>query len=147
PLLKAEPDNLDLRQRLAATYYRLGLAAADPGKAKGAFAECLKIRRELARIDPRDTQGGVELAIAVARAGEGEEAEGVAKRLLDQAGKDRQVLFQVACTFGILAGGGDRGRVARARDSAFQVLRDLIKAGWKDRAGLETDPDLEAVRT
>jgi tetratricopeptide (TPR) repeat protein len=146
-LLKEDPDSLDLRQRLAATHYRLGLAATDPKKGKAAYAECLKLRKELAEIDPKDTQAGTEVAGALARAGESAEAERVAASLLRQAGKDRQVLFQVACALSIVSGTTtDRQRADRCRDQAFQVLRDLVKAGWKDRAGLETDADLDAIR-
>jgi tetratricopeptide (TPR) repeat protein len=146
-LLKEEPDSLDLRQRLAAAHYRLGMTAAGPDRAKEAYAECLKVREELARIDPKDTQSGVELALALARAGKGPDAERMADALLKQAGKDRQVLFQVACTYSVMSGtAADRETAERRRDQAFQALRDLIKAGWKDRAGLETDPDFDAIR-
>jgi hypothetical protein len=78
--------------------------------------------------------------------GEDFEAERVARRLLGQAGSDRQVLFQVACTFAILASGADAEHAARSRELAFGTLRDLLKAGWKDRGGLETDPDFDPIR-
>lgn len=146
-LLKAEPDSLDLRQRLSAAYYPIGVTATDPQKAKDAFAECLRLRRELARIDPKDTQSGVELALALARVGDSAEAERVVTGLLKQAGMDRQVLFQVACTYSVLAGkSADRKVADRYRNDAFQVLRDVIVAGWRDPGGLETDPDFDAIR-
>jgi tetratricopeptide (TPR) repeat protein len=146
-LLKEDPDSLDLRERLAATYYRLGLSAADPGKAKEAYAECLKVRKELAAIDPKDTLAGVQLALALARAGETGEAEKIVGRLLKQAGKDRQVLFQVACTLSIASGVTADKEAARGyRDRAFQVLSDLVKAGWTDRGGLESDLDFDFIR-
>jgi tetratricopeptide (TPR) repeat protein len=146
-LRKEEPDSLDLRQRLGATHYRLGMAFTDPKRAKEAFADCLKVRKELAAIDPQDTLAGVELALALARAGETVEAEKVAGRLLGQAGTDRQVLFQVACTLSIASGvTADKEAAGRYRDRAFQVLRDLVKAGWTDRGGLESDPDFDFVR-
>jgi tetratricopeptide (TPR) repeat protein len=147
PLLKEEPDNLDLRQRVAATHYRIGVVAPEPEKAKEAYAECLKLRRELAKIDPRDTQSGVELALALARSGMDADAERAVAALLKQAANDRQVLFQVACTLSVIAGtSADKATAARCRDQAFDVLRDLIKAGWKDRAGIESDPDFDAIR-
>jgi hypothetical protein len=46
-----------------------------------------------------------------------------------------------------LTGGDGNDTIAdRCRDRAFGVLGELVKAGWKDRVALETDPDLEAVR-
>jgi hypothetical protein len=57
------------------------------------------------------------------------------------------VLFQVACTFAILAGGADRERAARSREFAFQVLRDLLKVGWKDRTGLREKVLLSEIRS
>jgi tetratricopeptide (TPR) repeat protein len=146
-LLKEEPGSLDLRERLGATHYRLGMSAADPGKAKEAYAECLKIRRELASIDPQDTLAGVEVALALARVGKPDEAEKAVGSLLKQAGKDRQVLLQVACALSILSGTtADKETAGRYRDQAFQALRDLVKAGWTDRGGLESDPDFDFIR-
>ena len=146
-LLKAEPDSLDLRQRLSAAYYRIGVTATEPQKAKDAFAECLRLRQELAKIDPKDTQSGVELALALARVGDSAEAERVVAALLKQAGMDRQVLFQVACTYSVLAGKSrDLKAADRYRNEAFQVLRDVVAAGWRDPGGLETDPDFDAIR-
>jgi tetratricopeptide (TPR) repeat protein len=145
--LKDDPDNLDLRQRLAATHYRIGLSAADPKRARKAFADCLQIREELAKIDPKDTQSGVELALALARAGKDAEAERAVAALLKQAATDRQVLFQVACALSVLASVTTNPETAkRSRDQAFEVLRDLIQDGWKDRGGLETDPDFDPIR-
>ena len=71
----------------------------------------------------------------------------MAAALLKQAGTDRQVLFQVACTYSVLAGNpADRRTAGRYRDEAFQVLRDVIIAGWRDPGGLDTDPDFDAIR-
>ncbi len=145
--LKEAPDSLDLRQRLAATHYRLGFTAADPGKAQEAYAECLKLRQELAKIDPKDTQAGVELGLALARTGKVAEAEKVVDAMVAQAGKDPQTLFQAACALSVLAGtSAERADADRCRDRAFGVLRDLRKAGWKDRRALEQDLDFDAIR-
>jgi hypothetical protein len=123
------------------------MTAIDPAKAKDAFAECLQLRRELARIDPKDAQNGVEYALALARAGELAEAERVAQALLKQAGMDRQVLFQVACTYSVLSGStADKAVADRYRNEAFQIINDLIVAGWKDPGGLDSDPDFDAIR-
>jgi hypothetical protein len=123
------------------------MAFSDPKQSKDAFADCLKVRRELAAIDPQDTWAGVELALALAHAGETAEAEKVAGRLLQQAGTDRLVLDNVACTLSIVSSvTTDQGTAGRCRDQAFGVLRDLVKAGWKDRGALEADWDFDFLR-
>ena len=66
-------------------------------------------------------------------------------RVAEQAGADRQVLFQTACGLSILAAGPGR-TAATCLDRAFEVLTRLVDGGWQDRAALETDPDLDAVR-
>jgi len=157
-VLKADPDNLDLRQRVAATHYRLGViagerpgvglvagAAADVAPRPHHYAECLRLREELAKIDTKDTQGQVELLLAQARMGETANADRTAKGLLRQAGTDPQVLFQTACGLSIL-GNGSGDPAKQWLDQAFEVLGKLVERGWKDRIALETDPDLDAVR-
>jgi hypothetical protein len=157
-LLKGEPDNLDLRRRVAMLHYRLGVVASDRSFAAtlaGAaydialrqwhLAKCLAIRESLASIDPTDTQGQVELMLILARVGRIQDAEKIADGLLRKGAKERQILFQTACGFAI-AGTWPGEGAGRYRDRAFEILNSLTKAGWNDRFGLETDPDLEGVR-
>jgi eukaryotic-like serine/threonine-protein kinase len=158
-VLKDDPDNLDLRQRVAASHYRLGIAAderppvalvagaaADFAPRAYHFAECLRLREELAKIDPKDTQSAVELLLALARVGRTADVEKLAADLLQQAGTDRQVLFQTACGLAIIGRGSDEASV-RCRDEAFRVMGMLIESGWKDRVALQTDPDFAGVRS
>src|SRR5262249_12507004 len=100
-----------------------------------------------AQLAPRDMQSGVEVALALARAGKDADAEAMAASLLRQAGKDRQVLFQVACTLSVVSGvTADRETARRCREQAFGVLHELVRAGWKDRGGIEADPGFDAIR-
>jgi hypothetical protein len=146
-LLKAEPDSLDLRQRIAAVHYRLGVVADDPAKAAEAFAECLRLREMLAKIDPNDVQPRIELMLALGRVGRAPEAEKLAEGLLTLKERSPQTVFQVACGLSVAAGGANDPVVAaRCRDRAFAVLEDLLKTGWKDRGSLQLDPDLAALR-
>jgi tetratricopeptide (TPR) repeat protein len=139
---KADPDDLSARRDLAAVHYRFGVvstrfgAGLTPLIAAAHFAECLRLRQGLAEIDPADTQGQMELMLALARCGRADEAIAVADKLLEKAGDDRRILLQVACGLSV-AGAGDR---------AFAVLKTLVERGWKDRVTLETEPDLEAAR-
>ncbi|HEX3149981.1 MAG TPA: serine/threonine-protein kinase [Gemmataceae bacterium] len=156
--LADNPQNLDIRQRLAATYYRLGLvagqrhgiaalagAAIEIAPQARYYAECLKMREELAKIDKTDMQGQVEVLLSYARVGRIDDVDETAKNILKQAGTDPQSLFQTACGLSIV-GGGTADAAVRCRDQAFEVLDKLIHHGWEDRFGLNTDPDLDAVR-
>jgi serine/threonine protein kinase/tetratricopeptide (TPR) repeat protein len=157
-VLADDPDNLDVRQRLAASHYRLGLTGGPRpgvGPLAGAvaevapviihFTESLRLREGLARIDPTDTQGQVEVLLAYARLGRAADADETVGRLLRQAGDDRQVLFQTACGLSIRA--NEAGPAAgKCLDRAFEVLTKLVDVGWQDRAALQSDPDLDAVR-
>jgi serine/threonine protein kinase len=153
--LLREPDSLDLQQRVAATHYRLGITAPQncglaplTGGASAVvhFPICLNMRENLAKIDPRDTQGQVEVLLAYARLDRVENVERTAALLLERAGADPQSLFQTVCGFGICAGGNTE-LAHRCRDRAIEVMQKLLESGWKDSVALETDPDLEAIRT
>ena len=69
PLLKADPRNLDLMERVAATHFRLGITAPTPEKAREAYLESLKIREELAKIDSQDLHATIQLAEVLGKLG------------------------------------------------------------------------------
>ena len=85
------------------------------------------------------------MLLTYARLGRSKDADETVARLLKQAGADRQVLFQTACGLSILAAGPGEA-AGECLDRAFEVLTKLVDGGWQDRAALETDPDLDAVR-
>jgi tetratricopeptide (TPR) repeat protein len=158
-LLKDDPDNLDYRQRAAATHYRLGMtagrrsdvamlmgAAADLAPRAAHFESSLKMRDSLASIDSADAERQVELLLSQARLGRIDDAKITADRLLKQAPTDRQVLFQTACGLAIIGSGTDE-TAKRYRDEAFKVLTSLMDNGWKDPVALETDPDFDGIRS
>jgi tetratricopeptide (TPR) repeat protein len=154
--LAKTPDSLDLRQRVAAMHYRLAIAAekrADAALAAGGLAAaglsvkhhaaCYEMRVDLAKIDPKDTQGQIELLLAEARTGRLDDAERTAKRLIDL--KEGYVLFQVVCGLSVAS---ERAgpNAENFRTQAFQVLGKMIDNGWNDRGSLLHDPDLDAIR-
>jgi tetratricopeptide (TPR) repeat protein len=152
-LVQADPGGYGARRDLSAAQYRLGVTAGrlpdPPGGASVAarqFDECLKLRVELAKIDPKDTQAQFEAMLILARVGRQAEAEKSALALVAQASGDPRVLFQAACGLALAVVGPDQAASDRCRERALQVLGDLLKNGWKDRVTLETDPDLEPVR-
>ena len=156
-MLTEQPENLDTRQRVGSSHYRLGITSGQQSAAAFAagtigdlahrmkhYSESLKLRMELAETDPKDAQTQVELLLSHARLGHAKQVERIAERLLEQAGRDRQVLFQVACAYAILADGPDDAD--GFRNQAFFVLRKLSEIGWKDPVALETDPDMDSIR-
>jgi len=140
-----------LQYRVAVTIGRLAdalpLTPATALKAirDAQFAECLKLRTELAAIDKKDTRGQIDVLVVLGRLGRSVDAERVAVGLLAQAPNDRRILFQTACGLA-MAGSGTGPAAERCRTQAFKVLEALVAHSWKDRVGLETDPDLDAVR-
>jgi serine/threonine-protein kinase len=154
---KADPDDLNAKAEVSAMAYRMGFVAdrlADRAPVGGAalrqaatayYEECLAVRRDLAKADPRDTRGQINVMVALARLGKAAEVETIAAALRKQAGADRRVLFQTACGLAVAAGGTGPD-ADRCREQAFEVLGKLVDQGWKDRVALETDPDLDAVR-
>ena len=156
--VKADPDDLAARRQLSTLQYRVAVsvgriadtlppfsAAVHRAMSGAEFAECLKLRAELAAIDKKDTRGQIDLLVVLGRLGRSAEVEQVASGLLSQAPNDRRVLFQTAC--GLALASMDIGPTGdRCRAQALRVLSGLVDKGWKDRVTLETDPDLDAIR-
>jgi len=145
-LLRLDPDSLPVRRALGHTFYRLGDVATDPKEAKAHFADSLKLRADIAKIDAKDTQAQFELLTALGRVGKAADAEKLADQLKALAPRDPRVLFQVACGLSVAAGGAAGADADRLRGKALDALTALAAAGWKDRSALELDPDLAAVR-
>ncbi len=154
--LARDPENLPIQYAVAALHYRLGYAerkrsgfAAVRGVYGSAnhFAECLRMRTALAKIDPTDVPTKMYLMLALARVGKVAEVEAIAKELLEAKVVDQPTKFQVVCGLAVASGSASDAKVAtRCRDKAFVVLADLVR-DWKARGQLEIDPDLESLRS
>src|SRR5262249_9713735 len=101
--LKDNPGGLDLQQRVAATYFRLGLTAATREKARGAQQESLKIREELAKIDPQDQRCSVELAESLGQLGEARRVANLARRMRTSGTNDRGLRLAMVGALGYAA--------------------------------------------
>ncbi len=110
------------------------------------FERSCKLREELAKIDPDDMQAKIEWAVALARCGRAKEAEEQAQMLVDKGERDPRLLFQAACTFALASDTDDPEIKSRCHKRALEVLDKLIAAGWKDRAALRDDPDLDPLQ-
>ncbi len=65
--------------------------------------------------------------------------------MMEQAGEDRQVLFQIACGLAILSGLKHESAL-NCRERCFQALDKLIDLGWRDSSAFDWDPDLDPIR-
>jgi len=147
----ADPASLETRAVLAETLYYEATCAFHAGDASGAAAgyrRCLEIRRALV-TEPAAKMPKVDLMLALARCGEHAEAAKIAEALLATPPKDENLYFQTACGYALAAGAaaGDAALVQRYTAAALDCLRKGRERGWADVVSLETDPDLEPIRT
>jgi eukaryotic-like serine/threonine-protein kinase len=151
-LAAGNPDSVPARRNLALSHYRLGTACLRLGEgpaAEGHYRQCLKLRQEVARQDPRHAYNQIDLMVILARCGRPAEAAGRAEKLRARAPQDPAVLFQVACTYALCAGAaGEKDAAGRERYAglALEALGRAVACGYRDVVALRHDPDLDPVR-
>jgi predicted Zn-dependent protease len=133
----------------ALTHERLGVLArlqkADD-EAKKRFQESLKIREELAKLEPNNLSWLGAYAVALARAGRSTDAINSAQMLFDRK-PGAELLLQVArCRALCAAAETDSTRKAELITKSLAALQAAVSAGWKDSSTIETDPDLIVLR-
>ncbi len=148
----AGPDDVLAAQRLLGqAYYRRATAALRRGDVTASahdYAECLRQWELFARERPGVASAENALMLARARCGQHEKAAERAAVLQRTAGKNVRVLFQAACGYALCsaAAGQETAPGKEYRAKALGVLREMIAAGYRDRAELERDPDLDPIR-
>ena len=97
----------------------------------------------------------IDLMLARARCGKYQEAAKIAEKLISAPPLDARVYFFAACGFSLCAGAlAEEPATPEAKalaksytESAFKSLRLALAAGWKNLVDVQTDPDLDAVRS
>lgn len=125
--------------------------ALHSGDAQGAAAgyrRCLEIRKKLA-TEPAAKMPRVDLMLALARCGDHAEAAKIADALIAIPPTDEHMYFQVACGYALCAAAASNDATLKRRytASALDSLRKDKEKGWTDVVTLETDPDLEPIRS
>src|SRR5262249_26292141 len=114
--------------------------------AKALYRECLDIRRALPQ-GPDDKIQQINLAVALARCGEHEEAVGISRRLLADSQHSAEIAIEVACALALCAGAtADPALKSRYTEETYAAIRDGCAQGWKDFERFRVDPDLDPVR-
>ena len=88
------------------------------------------------KLNPHDTRAIYFAAQNLYRVGEKEKAVALAERAMQEGSTEPVVLYNLACFY---VGMGDNLR-------ALELLENAVKLGWGDRAWMENDSDLTALR-
>ncbi|MFM7844143.1 MAG: hypothetical protein ACKPEY_07940, partial [Planctomycetota bacterium] len=147
-LAAADATNIDRQGSLALSHYRLGVLAQVSGDAEGSAAAlkaCLTIRRKNVAVDASHQSRLMELMLVLARVGETDEAEEMAKGHMENSGDDREVLVNVARAFSQCSSQPtlpDQARREFFVRQAIEALKMAVKHGYRDRMAVQTEPDL-----
>ncbi len=147
----ADPSDFENKHILAETLYYEATCALHLGKkdeAAAGYHECLKICKELA-TEPKAQQSQTLLMLALARCGDHGGAATIAGKLVAASPKDAGLYIQAACGYALAAGapGVDAEAKQHYASLALECLRGAKEHGWADVVTLETDTDLEPIRS
>jgi tetratricopeptide (TPR) repeat protein len=147
---------------LAVSYISAGNVRQEAGEwdaAREMFAKAVELLRPLAKDDPENIDVQANFVLALARAGQHEEAAGKAEVLRSLAPENFRNLYNVACTYSLCAvalrGGKEESAVSPTDrelassyvKQALDTLQAALAAGFKDFELLRSDPDLAPLRS
>ncbi len=130
---EAAPDEIRALQLLPQIYTRLGREAA----AAAANRQRVEVVERRLEFNPDDVPMLLDGASALAALGERQRSLEWASRILDKAGNDALVLYNLACLYSLA------GEVT----SALESLEKSYDAGLADPEWMRQDSDLDNIRT
>jgi serine/threonine-protein kinase len=146
--LDRSPDNPERQALMALTHERLAAVALHFGErpqAEEHYRASLKLRQELARIEPGNRTWRAAYLLALAHGGKQAEAEAGADALCKAAPGSAPLLLQAARCYAVRAAADPAHKEACAA-RALRALGGAAAAEYRDAVALETDPDLAALR-
>jgi serine/threonine-protein kinase len=158
-LVKADPKNEDLKRHLSRAMYLLGTAYLRLHNAKLAeenYAKALPIRRALAEKDSTNLLKQKDYMVNLARCGFHEAAVGKAAEIHQKSPKDVDTLLNLMRCYALCSaavGGAATPAAEQAKLSdiyaakAADFLGQAIANGCRDVVDIETDPDVDAIRS
>ncbi len=117
----------------------LGQALRSLGRsdeAEASYRRQAKLIEQHLELNPDDPRACILGAAASANLREAEQAAEYAARAIAVDPEDPMLLYNVACTYGVL------GRT----DDCLGALEQAVSKGWGDRSWLEHDSDLDSIR-
>jgi tetratricopeptide (TPR) repeat protein len=150
----SDPKNVDAQADLARLLYSQGLAAERTGDKVAAasyFRGSLTIRSQRDHLKS-ETYAQRDLMMSLARVGSHREAAALAETVQAKLPKDPGALLDVACCYAVCstavpADGAEKEIHARYVAKALAALGQALDAGYGEKVNLETEPDLDAVRS
>jgi tetratricopeptide (TPR) repeat protein len=106
------------------------------GEAEAAYRKSVKLGEQHLELNPDDARAWIVGAGASANIQDAERSAQYAARAMAVDPEDPMLLYNVACTYGVL------GKV----DECLNALEQAVSKGWGDKAWLEHDSDLDSIR-
>jgi serine/threonine protein kinase len=150
----SDPKNVDAQADLARLRYSQGLAAERTGDKVAAgtyFQDSSAIRSKRVHLKS-ETYAQRDLMMSLARVGSHHEAVALAEIVQARLAKDPGALLDIACCYAVCstvvaADGAEKDTHARYVATALAALKQALDAGYGDKVNLETEPDLDAIRS
>ena len=117
----------------------LGQALRSLGRndeADAAYRRLVKLVEQHVDLNPDDARAWSLGATASANLADSERAVQYAERAIAVDPEDPMLLYNVACTFGVLG----------KTDECLNALEQAVSKGWGDRSWLEHDSDMDSIR-
>ncbi|MEM6689114.1 MAG: serine/threonine-protein kinase [Planctomycetota bacterium] len=156
-----QPNQIDFREALDRVLYGYGVALSkqgDTAESKQIFDEVVELRRSLLEIEPQNVSRQLNLIVALARAGQHQDAWELAQQSREAISGDDSILYHLACGYAQLADSiasskasdkdSDTALPSESEliDMALESLRAAKRAGFYRQTDLESSPDLEPLR-
>ncbi len=160
--LARRDNSLGPRRILSLNYYRLATAylrLEEKRLADECYRKCLDLRLSLQKQHPKDEGLQIDVMIAQGRCGFHRQAADMARQLRERFPNDSNKLLHAACgyalcAFGVGVGKAEKSPVAEERllrldycSRAVEALRQARKSGYNDLKNLQTEPDLDPIRS
>jgi serine/threonine-protein kinase len=152
-LVEADGRNAVWKRDLAISLYRLG-SLCDREKSEKAALEAFEASRKLSQQlvddDPHNDKRLMELMTVLAHTSQIEKAVGIADRFSAGPKLDNELRLDIVRCYAQCARVVPDGQAARKSGfqlKAIEVLRAAVADGFRDRVYLDTEPDLDPLRT
>jgi serine/threonine protein kinase len=150
----SDPKKVDAQADVARILYSQGLAADRTGdKVASAkyFKDSLAIRSRRVNLNS-ETYAQRDLMMSLAQVGSHNEAARLAETVRAKLPKDPGALVDIACCYAVCSAvvpavGAEKETIARYVTKAVEALKQALDTGYGDKVNLETEPDLDGIRS